>query len=403
MSRRDPSDIEPGNPDREASERWRRMDDLLQRIFELPEDQWSEFLDRHCPTGSDLRSEVESMLRSDRAGHESFLDPLDLSSVLAESAPVDLRIGTYRLIAPLDHGGMSEIFLACSAGRATPPDGSDDGGRVVIKTLPTLPGSGRRLERFEREQDILRRLQHPLIVPILDAGTTELGQPYFVLEYIAGEHIDTHCRQQDLSLRARIELMIRVCEAVFFAHGHSVVHRDLKPSNILVNSAGEPRLLDFGISKLLTEAESTSSLTSTGRRLMTPEYASPEQLRQETVTFSSDIYSLGTVLYLLVTDRRPFEHTGSFIELAQRVCEQPPPLPSRTLIEATTPERASELDLVVLTALAKQPDARYSSCRELAEDLRRWLEDLPVSARTDTGEAPPTPETKWRWRRIFGR
>ena len=342
------------------------------------------------------------MLRSDQASHKSFLNPPDLSSALSETDPSHLKINNYRLIAPLDHGGMSEIFLAYPANRV--PEENDERSQVVIKTLPTLPTSGRWLERFQREQDILRRLEHPLIVPILDAGSTELGQPYFVLAYVAGEHIDTHCRQQALSLPARIELMIQVCEAVFFAHQHSVIHRDLKPSNILVTPAGEPRLLDFGIAKFLVDNEDATNLTSTGRRLMTPEYASPEQLRQESVTLSSDIYSLGTLLFLLVTDHRPFEHSGSFLELARRVCEHPPPRPSTMLIEAVTPARASELDLIVLRALAKEPGSRYPSCHDLAEDLRRWLEGRPVS--TPVGDEKPrsaTPGPDTWWRRILGR
>jgi non-specific serine/threonine protein kinase/serine/threonine-protein kinase len=318
------------------------------------------------------------------------------------------RVGPYRLLHAIGSGGMGTVHLALR-------DDDQFHKRVALKLLKHEARGEELLQRFRRERQILASLDHDHIARLLDGGTTEDGLPYLVMEYVEGQPIDRYCDSHSLRVRERLELFRRVCSAVHFAHQSLVVHRDLKPSNILVTAQGVPKLLDFGIAKLLNPNLSPDAhfATQVDARVMTPDYASPEQIRGEPVTTASDVYSLGVLLYELLTGHRPIRlATRSLTEIARAVSEEEPTRPS-TVIErevetpqadGTTrrltpgavsrtregsPERlrrrlAGDLDNIVLMALRKEPQRRYASAEALSDDIRRHLEGLPVAARPDT-------------------
>ncbi len=254
--------------------------------------------------------------------------------------------------------------------------------RVAIKVLRSDLDSGSVAQRFRQERQILAELEHPNIARLLDGGSTDGGVPYFVMEHVEGVPIDAYCEARQLSLRQRLELFRTACAAVAHAHGKRVVHRDLKPGNILVTAEGTPKLLDFGIAKLLI-ARPASEHTVTGTRVMTPEYASPEQWRGSPVTAASDVYSLGVVLDRLLTGRGPYRPTLSLPdEIGRAICEDDPEPPSAAAPQARH-RLAGDVDAIVLKALRKEPERRYGSAEELSEDIRRHLEGRPVTARRD--------------------
>ncbi len=308
---------------------------------------------------------------------------------------IDWRIGAYRVLRELGHGGMGVVYLAARA---------DDQyrKRVAIKVIPAGATSQETVRHFRRERQILASLEHPNIARLLDGGTTTDGAPYIVMEFVEGESIDRFCERHDLSLAERLRMFLVVCGAVSHAHRNLVVHRDLKPRNILVTQDGEPKLLDFGIATVLNSELSGDSV---GTRLaFTPEYASPEQIQNQSVSTAADIYSLGVVLYELLTRRSPYRlKTRTPSEIFQAVCEQQPDLPSaaagRTEAVATAdaqttgaPDKAparrasvqrrlkGDLDTILLKALRKEPHQRYLSVEAFAEDLRRFLDGRPVAA-----------------------
>ena len=291
------------------------------------------------------------------------------------------RVGSYRLVKPIGSGGMSVVYLAERADRQYDK-------LVAIKLLATaMPGAMGRA-RFLRERQLLAELEHPAIARLLDGGLTEAGDPYLVMELVEGLPIDRYCEQVQASIEELLSLFLVVCDAVQYAHRKLIVHRDLKPANILVTAQGEVKLLDFGIARLL-EPEGDEGATRTMVRAFTPDYASPEQLRGDRAGLPSDVYSLGVLLYRLLTRRAPYETTGlEGTELTRTICEQEPKPPSRAALEEGAPGQGlarrlrGDLDNVVLKAMAKMPDERYGSVGELAADLRRHLEGLPVSARS---------------------
>ncbi len=309
----------------------------------------------------------------------------------------DQRVGAYRIRTELGRGGMSIVYLAERA------DGAFD-QRVALKFLALGAAHDAGLRRFEQERQILAALNHPNIARLLDGGTDTRGCPYIVMEYVEGRPIDDFCREFRLPLDRRIALFDTVAATVEYAHRHLVVHRDLKPSNILVTDEGHVKLLDFGIAKLLEPdagSEAAAPATQTLVRALTPQYASPEQLRGERVTTASDIYQLGTLLYELLTGRRPFEFGDADVAQIERtICEEEPVRPSVAVatgeardapVPPTRGESAAlarrlrgDLDNIVLKALEKQPDRRYASIGALREDLRRFQHGLPVDARTAT-------------------
>ena len=394
------------------SQQWQRVKAIFEEALDQPPGQRTAFLDRACGDDDTLRQQVVALLAADDNETPFLDDPVSLASLLvlaedAGAARAGTRIGPYRLVSELGRGGMGVVYLAERAD-----------GRFEQQVAVKLVGQGLHdehlLHRFRAEQQILAALQHPNIARLYDGGVTDSGVPYLVMEYVEGLPIDQYCDTHQLSTEQRLTLFRTVCAVVQYAHQNLVVHRDLKPSNILVTTTGRVKLLDFGIAKLLDEdAADTAPLTRTGMRVMTPEYASPEQVRGKPVTTASDVYALGVILYELLTGRRPYHVRGlTPSEVERVVCEQEPNNPSTAISQAVeaapgnatappgTPEAISQarstqldrlrrslkgdLDNIVLKALRKEPGRRYASVEQFAEDIRRYLTRLPVTARPDT-------------------
>lgn len=357
--------------------RWRQIDRILQQALELPTTERNSFLDQTCQGDSELRSEISSLLSADR-GMGDFLNQPILSRN-DESPVIGRRIGAYRIVREIGRGGMGAVYLA---------ERADEQFRqqVALKLIKRGMDTDEIIRRFHYERQILASLNHPNIARLLDGGTTEDGLPYFVMEYIEGEPLMDYCQRNEFRVETKLQLFLQVCAAVQHAHTNLIIHRDLKPSNILVNSDGMVKLLDFGIAKLLNTDEVGLS-TLHGQRPMTPEYASPEQIRGQNITTASDVYELGVTLYELLTGNRPYSFNKQNAEEVMRiVCEQEPLSPSTNLQsnEKLRRQLAGDLDNIVLKAMNKEPERRYGSVEQLAEDVRRHLEGLPVSARPDT-------------------
>ena len=345
----------------------------------MPAADRGPFLDRACGADAGLRAEVESLLAADEKA-DGFLSRPALTAPPPESL-AGTRLGDYRLEEKIGEGGMSTVYRAVRA---------DDAYRqtVALKILGYGADRSDLQHRFRAERQILASLDHPGIARLLDGGTTPDGRPYLVMEHIEGAALDRYCEEQRLGVDARIDLFREVCAAVQYAHQNLVVHRDLKPSNILVTRSGVPRLLDFGIAKLLEDGtRSGADPTLTGQRLMTPQYASPEQVQGGPITTATDVYSLGVILYQLLTGRLPYQLTTTTADALQRaVVEQDPQRPSASTEGPRQHRRKLEgdLDNIVLTALRKEPQRRYATVALLSEDLRRYRANLPVTARPAT-------------------
>jgi serine/threonine-protein kinase len=345
----------------------------------------------------ELASAVAELLAADEAAGDSFLsegvgvfapgivgEALESGAAGADTgaAAPDDRIGAYRLRALLGRGGMGEVWEAARA------DGQFE-QTVALKLLKRGMDSEAVLARFLRERQILARLEHPGIARLLDGGLAPDGRPYFVLERVEGEPITDWCRQRQSPVAERLRLLIAVAEAVAAAHRNLVVHRDLKPSNILVDAAGQVKLLDFGIAKLLSRDGDDVDRTLLEDRALTPSYAAPEQFRGEVVTTATDVYALGVVLYELLTGRLPHDRTtASSAALAEQVERETLTRPSRAVLGSEPAGRAraleGDLDTIALKALARDPARRYESVTALADDLRRHLDGRPVRARPDS-------------------
>jgi serine/threonine protein kinase/tetratricopeptide (TPR) repeat protein len=388
------------------TKRWRQIEDLFQAALDCESVRREAFLDSACGHDTSLRQEVESLLASYDKGSftetPAFVEGLKLLEERDERSLAGQNIGPYKVIRKLGQGGMGAVYLATRADQAFQK-------QVAIKLIKRGQDTDDVIRRFRAERQILASLEHPNITRLLDGGTTEDGLPYFVMEYIQGQPIDAYCDSNNLDIAQRLKLFQRVCSAVHFAHQNLVIHRDIKPGNILVTSEGVPRLLDFGIAKLLAVEPSFADRTVTMARRMTPLSASPEQVRGGNITTASDVYSLGVLLYKLLTGHSPYCLTGrSSEEFERAICLEDPEKPSAEIdrVEATgsdgaiTPQSVSEtregtpdklrrrlrgdLDNIVLMALRKEPQRRYSSVLQFSEDIRRHLEGLPVLARRDT-------------------
>ncbi len=381
---------------------WQRILDLFEQVVELPADERCLCLDRSCRNGKERRA-VEDLLAIDdeqdiaeasavsSAPRSHLPKPRGIAGSGDPEAPSGDglgSIGPYRLVRQVGQGGMSTVYLAVR---------NDDTFRrdVVIKLVREGMESETILRRLRTERQILADLDHPHIARLIDGGSTEAGFPYFVMEYVEGLPIDEYCRQNRLSVEERLKLFRKVCSAVQYAHRHLVVHRDIKPSNILVTPSGDPKLLDFGIAKLLDpDSSADSEPTAAWYRVLTPSYASPEQLAGRRITTASDIYSLGVLLYKLLTGTLPRSLKGrSPHDLEQDLLEREPPAPSAALIIeselAGGPESVDDLrrrlrgdlDAIVLRALRSDPAQRYESVDRLAEDIERYGTGRPVVAR----------------------
>ena len=383
--------------------RWLEIDRIVDGALDLPPDERAPYLETTCAHDATLRADVERLLRSCDAD-AGFLErpageyaaPLVASVTATTQTVTGMRVGPYRVVEEAGRGGMGVVYVA-------ERDDDQYRRRVALKLVRRgLDDDGSVVRRFVEERQILASLEHPSIARLLDGGMTTDGLPYFAMEYVEGSPIDRYCDERRLTVDARLSLFVNVCDAVQYAHRRLVVHRDLKPSNILVTDGGEVKLLDFGIAKLLEPdaADQQAPNTRTGLRLMTPEYASPEQLRGEPVSTASDVYSLGVLLYELLAGRRPHAAAGRPAhEMARARTEDEVTRPSVALGRApnavaaaharsTSPERlrrrvGGDLDTIVLAAMRAEPERRYGSAEQLAADVRRHLTGLPVSARRD--------------------
>ncbi len=354
-------------------ERWQQIKDILNAAMERPACERTAYLEAACAGDPELRNEVDSLLSaSDSAG--DFLD----EPIMEKDPIAGSKVGQYRLLEPIGRGGMGAVYRAVR-------DDDQFQQEVAIKVVKRGMDTDAVLARFRYERQILAFLTHPNIAHLFDGGATSDGRPYLVMEFIEGLPITEYCRQHEISIEERLSLFLKACSAVEYAHRNMIVHRDLKPGNILINTAGEPKLLDFGIAKILLPAAAEIEGNQTlAVMLLTPEYASPEQARGGQVNTLTDIYSMGIILYEILTERKAVTlDVTSHAEVQRIVCEQWPPKPSEAV-----PERARELrgdlDNIVFKAIHKDTARRYQSVEQFSEDIRRYLTGLPVSAREDT-------------------
>ena len=387
-------------------QRWQQIKNILDIALDLPPAERDELIQDRCTDDEELYREVVSLLEENDTQNALMDRPVISLRDLAEPSLEGHMLGPYELRQVIGRGGMGNVYLAVRA---------DDTyqRQVAVKVIRRGLDTDEIVRRFQNERQILANLEHPNIARLYDGGSTEDGRPFLVMEHIQGEPIDRYCDSRRLSIRERLELACKVCAAVHVAHQNLVVHRDLKPSNILVTPECEPKLLDFGIAKLLEPGQQAITRTADGARPLTPEYASPEQVRGAAVTTASDVYSLGVLLYELLTGHRPYHlDTAAPAEIERVICTQEPSRPStvvtRTLehrhgdgstttltpqvvsqsreSDPTTLRRrlAGDVDAVVLKAMRKEPEQRYVSAAQLAADIRRHLEGQPVSARKGT-------------------
>ncbi|MEM8960180.1 MAG: serine/threonine-protein kinase [Acidobacteriota bacterium] len=366
-------------------ERWLEARTIFDHASELPTEDRAAYLSEACADDPTLREEVEALLDADRVAADRFR-PRIAAATDALIGPViepSDRLGPYRIVHELGRGGMGVVYAALR------DDGEYD-QQVAIKVMSRYLSTEVATERFRNERQILADLEHPAIARLLDGGTTEHGAPYLVMEFIEGEPIDVYCRRRNASLEERLRLMTKVCDAVAHAHARLIVHRDIKPANILITKDGQPKLLDFGIAKILDDEHETVA-TRTGTLPLTPRYASPEQIAAEAITVATDIYSLGIVLYELLSGVSPYgeDSHASPARLARAISEVDPvrvsvatrqhgddgAVPARRLV--------GELDAIVGTALRKEPSRRYASVDHFGADLRRYVTGQPVSAVPD--------------------
>jgi len=373
------------------TERWHRVKEIFSAALDREPAERARYLEEACAGDSELLAEVRSLLDSHETAGDFIEEPAaERSGWVKQRAAKDWigrRLGPYRIVAEAGRGGMSQVFKAIR-------DDQEYEKQVAIKVLKPGLDTDSLLRRFKAERQMLAQLSHPNIAHLLDGGATDEGAPYFVMEYIEGKPIDVYCDERKLGIDERLDLFRALCAAVHYVHQHLMVHGDLKGGNVLVTEQGTVKLLDFGIAKLMgpKPAAGAEASPATTFLALTPEYASPEQVRGEAITTASDVYSLGVLLYRLLAGELPYRASGnaSTWALATEICERDPAPPSVTAEKAGgaharfAKELKGDLDNVVLKALKKAPEERYGSAEQLAEDLRRYLRGFPVSARADT-------------------
>ena len=364
-------------------ERWQRIEEIVQQALDREGAVRAAWLEEACAGDPALRSEIDALLSLEGEATHALEETVRGAAALFDREPAGLaegaRIGVYRVVREIGRGGMGTVYLA---GR----DDEQFHQQVAIKLVTRGMDTAALLERFRQERQILANLAHPYIARLMDGGSTVDGRPFFVMEHVEGQPIHVYCRERNLDVDARLRLFLRACEAVSYAHRSRIVHRDLKPENILVTADGTPKLLDFGVAKLLApDGASGMTLTAVpGAGPLTPEYASPEQVRGLPVTAASDVYALGAVLYELLTDRRAQRITTA-AEIERVVCETEVPRPSAVAPTPTLARRlAGDLDNILLMAMRKDRERRYHSIDQLAGDIQRHLEGRPVAARRDS-------------------
>jgi serine/threonine-protein kinase len=364
---------------------WRRIFDIYDHAVELEGDDRAAYLGQTCAGNSALHAEVAALLAGGSAPDflerpaAEFASPVVTQLADLEATVTGQRVGPYRLLSEIGHGGMGTVYLA-------ERDDQQYQRTVALKLLRGWSAANNRsVRRFLEERQILAALDHSAIARLFDGGVTADGQPWFAMEHVAGVPIDRFCTEQQLTVEERLELFSKVCGAVQYAHRNLIVHRDLKPANILVTADRQVKLLDFGIAKLLGEgAHPAGSLTATGELLMTPMYASPEQVRGEPVSTATDVYALGLLLHELLTGSYPYRLTSRESHaIARAILEQDPERPSSAAPELARRLRG-DLDTIIGKAMQKDPARRYGSVEQLETDVRRHLDGLPVSARPDS-------------------
>ncbi len=393
------------------SDLWARVKDIFINAVALQGDKREEYIEKTCGSNDELKGEVISLLTSFKSSG-AFLDNPDIDlnfAVPQEKDPyLNKKIDAYKIVSVIAEGGMGRVYLGERADSAFSQ-------RVAVKLIKYFNQSSYLLQRFHNERQTLANLNHPYIAKLLDGGSTDEGVPYFIMEYIDGVPLNEYCDANSLSIDDRLLLFQKICSAVNYAHKNLVVHRDLKPSNILITGDGNPKLLDFGISKILKDDNTPdlSDYTVTQVWNLTPDYASPEQIKGEKITTATDIYSLGVLLYKILTGHHPY-NIRSYLpaDITKIVCETNPEKPS-TIIRTVeniksaggheiiiSPETigkarkenivklsktlSGDLDNIILKAIRKEPERRYSSIEQFSEDIRRYLDGLPVIARNDT-------------------
>ena len=373
------------------TDRWTRANELFLAVLEMPEEEREATLEEICDSQA-LKRDVKNLLIAHSEAGE-FMEGVAAGDLPSIGHLIGARIGSYRVVSEIGRGGMAAVFLAERS------DGTFQ-QRVAIKFLLSPIPSKFMMNRFRLEQQVLAGLDHPNIARLLDGGFTREGHPYLVMEYVEGLPIDIFCEKKRLSRHDRLTLFRKICDAVHYIHQNLVVHRDLKPDNILITPQGEPKVLDFGIAKLLNMevARAIGITQATGRPMMTPEFASPEQVRNGSMTTASDIYSLGVLLYRLLTGSKPYQLTDrSPAGIERIICEQEPPRPSKIALQQTgedeslrlgSPRRGMkkmripfDLDCIVLKAMRKDPRSRYASAQALGEDIALFAAGFPVKAR----------------------
>ena len=372
-------------------ERAERIAEIVGQVLEAGATQRPHNIDDLCGDDLELRAEVESLLQFQDEASDFIEAPAYhmTAEILADDTGAlqsGQILGDYKIVSLLGEGGMGEVYLA---------DDTTLGRKVAIKVLKFGLGTANIIRHFHEEQRILAGLTHPNIARLYGGAVTPEGLPYFAMEYVEGPRLDVYCRDEQVSMEGRLALFRKICGAVSYAHQRLVIHRDIKPANIRVTSEGEPKLLDFGIARLLDPATSAvPEMTMTFAAVMTPDYASPEQVRGETITTASDVYSLGVVLYELLTEQKPYKiDHRSPATLARAVTEQEPTRPSTVVASTSGGSRTGwkvesqlrgDLDNIVMKALRKEPERRYASVGQFSEDIRRYLEGRPIIARKDT-------------------
>jgi len=375
-----------------SPERWLKVKEILSRALELSPSERRAFIKGECGDDNELREEIESLLDVNEES-ESFIESpvLVVSSLVTEETPVSFigkEIGAYKIESQIGRGGMGAVFLATRADKQFQK-------QVAIKLIKRGLDTDDIIRRFRYERQILAGLDHPNITRLLDGGATDDGLPFLVMDYVEGLPLNQFCDERQLTIKERLKLFLQICSAVSYAHQNLIIHRDIKPSNILVTKDGVPKLLDFGIAKLLvSDNSSTIDRTLTATQAMTPEYASPEQVLGNPVTTATDVYSLGVLLYELLTGHRPFRiKTNNPNEVSHIITDTEPPRPSSVVTQgrkignrqpAIGSQLKGDLDNIVLMAMRKEAERRYSSVEQFASDIRRYLEGLPVIARQDT-------------------
>ncbi len=362
-------------------EHHQQVKEILGAVMEAPPTRRMVTLNERCGGDEELRREIEALLEFDVTTHDFSGEPFVVLRPEGTES-VGEKVGPYKVLRLLGEGGMGTVYLA--------EQEDEIGLRVALKVLHRGMNTDGVLQRFRTERKILAHLRHPLIAQIYDGGATDDGRPYFAMEVVDGKPIDVYCRDAGLSVHERLALFQRVCEAVAASHRNLVAHLDLKPSNLLVTAEGTPKLLDFGIAKILDPAsEMWTRMTALGQRPMTAPYASPEQILEKPLGTASDIFSLGVILYELLAGTRPFDGEG--MALRYKIVENEPRRPS-TVIKSRADREArrlsrplsGDLDAIVMKALRKEPEERYGSVERLSEDIGNYLAGLPVTARADS-------------------